>query len=105
MPPLHGNILRTYTPQDAQPVSSPRDLVARFHATEDDGHIIKIVRALLIAQGETRRFGDRAWVRIRDEDWVRVHCLLLRGVEGQPEDGQFVRAAGFEEAWVDVPKE
>lgn len=107
VPPLSTDILRTYTPPQAQQqASEPRDLLPRFHAIgDDDGHIIKVVRALLIAQEETRRHGggdSRPWVRIREEDWLRVHYLLLRGVEGQ--STKWVRTAGFDEAWADVPK-
>lgn len=107
VPPLSTDILRTYAPPQAQQqASEPRDLLPRFHAIgDDDGHIIKVVRALLIAQEETRRYGDgdsKPWVRIREEDWLRVHYLLLRGVEGQ--SAKWVRTAGFDEAWADVPK-
>lgn len=100
VPTLHPDVLHTYR---APPGDQPGDLLPRFHVIEDDGHTIKVVRALLIAQEETRRYATRPWVRIREEDWVRVHYLLLRSVEGQTM--RWVRSAGFDEAWVEVPKE
>lgn len=101
-PTLQSDILRTYTPKDKTAVSSPSDLLPRFYVTPDDGHTIKVVRALLIAQEETERWGKKDWMRIRGEDWVRLHYLLLDGIEGY--EDRWVRAAGFDEAWKDVPK-
>lgn len=81
---------------------SPRDLLPRVMEIEDDGHTIKLARALIIAQDNTRHFADRGWVRIHnDKQWLRIHHMLLHGVEGQP--GQWVRSAGFKEAWGEIP--
>lgn len=101
-PTLHSDVLETYTPRDANLVSSPRELLPRFYVTPDDGHTIKVVRALLIAQEETERWGNKEWMKVKGSDWLRMHYLLLDGIEGQ--DNRWVRAAGFEEAWEDVPK-
>lgn len=100
-PTLHSDILKTYKSLDKNPVSSPGDLLPRFYVTPDDGHTIKVVRALLIAQEETERWGAKDWMRIRGEDWVRLHYLLLDGIEGQ--EDRWVRAAGFDGAWENMP--
>lgn len=101
-PTLHADILKSYKPKDAQLVSKPQDLLPRFHALPDDGHTIKVVRALLIAQQESGKYAGRPWLRIKEDDWLRIHYMLLDGVEGQ--SSQWVRSAGFEEAWKEVPE-
>lgn len=100
-PTLHSDILKTYTPLDKKTVFSPNDLLPRFHVIPDDGHTIKVVRALFIAQEETERWGKKDWMRVGGEDWLRMHYLLLDGTEGNQD--RWVRAAGFDEAWKDMP--
>lgn len=100
-PTLSSDILKTYTPLDENTVSSPKELLPRFHVLPDDGHTIKVVRALLVAQEETNKWGTKDWIRVQDDDWLRLHYLLLDGVEGQ--ESPWVRAAGFEDAWKNVP--
>ncbi|CAG9999857.1 unnamed protein product [Clonostachys byssicola] len=103
-PPLHADILRTYMPaRDQKPVSHSRELLPRFHVIRDDGHTIKVVRAMLIGQEVSKPYVGKDWIRIHtDDDWLRMHYLLLDGVEGQ--SSQWVRSAGFEQAWEDVPQ-
>lgn len=69
---------------------------------DDDGHIIKVARSLLIAQQVTKPYSDRDWVRIKGEkEWLAAQYLLLDGAEGP--GATWVRAAGFPEAWAGVP--
>ncbi|KAF4120221.1 hypothetical protein GMORB2_3348 [Geosmithia morbida] len=111
----HEAILDTYTPQDERDraallaaggdghAQSPRDLLPRVHAIPDDGHIIKLSRALILIQERTAEFSDREWVRIRrDDQWLRIHYMLLRGVER--ESGHWVMSPGFKQSWRGVPK-
>ncbi|POR35944.1 Oxidoreductase AflY [Tolypocladium paradoxum] len=103
-PPLRlADALATYAPADAHPVAHARHLLPRFHAVVDDGHTIKTVRALLLAQDVSRKWAGRPWIRIEgDEAWLKVMYMLLRGVEG--DEYEWVRSAGFKEAWEGIPK-
>lgn len=103
-PPLRlADALETFVPGDARPVAQARDLLPRFHGAVDDGHAIKTVRALLLAQDVSREWAGRPWIRIEgDEAWLKVMYMLLRGVEG--DEYEWVRSAGFKEAWEGVPK-
>ncbi|PNY26018.1 Oxidoreductase AflY [Tolypocladium capitatum] len=103
-PPLRlADALETYAPGDARPAARPRDLLPRFHGFVDDGHIVKTVRALLLAQDVSRKWAGRPWIRIEaDEAWLTVMYMLLRGVEG--DEYEWVRSAGFKEAWEGIPK-
>ncbi|KAK5993227.1 Questin oxidase [Cladobotryum mycophilum] len=87
-------------PQDA--VSKPEDLLPRYHKIVDDGHSIKVVRSLLIAQELAGKHAGAPWIRFEDgETWLKVHYLLLKGAEAE---NRWVFSTGFEEAWEDIPK-
>lgn len=102
-PPLRLDFIRSYTPRDKTLVSKPRDLLSRFYPIPDDGHTIKLVRALILAQEVSEKYADRPWIRLRSEDeWLRVHYMLLDSTEKT--HTQWVRSAGFEEAWNGIPK-
>lgn len=102
-PPLRAEEVQSYAPKEKNLVSKPEDLLPRFHAIPDDGHTIKLVRALLIAQDMSRKYSDRPWIRIKNDDmWLKMHYMILDGNEKI--DPKWVRSAGFEEAWNEVPK-
>lgn len=102
VPPLSPSFIKKYVPEE-KPVSKPEDLIPRFHKIIDDGHLIKVVRSLLLAQDVSRKWKGREWVRLDgEEDWIKAHYMLLKGVEGQ--ETLWVRSSGFEEAWEGVAK-
>lgn len=102
-PPLQPQSIRAYTPKDAELVSKPEELLPRMRMIIDDGHTIKLVRALLIAQEVSKKYADRPWLRIQDDEvWLKIHYLLLDGNEKI--EPRWVRSAGFEEAWNEIPK-
>ena len=101
-PPLQPDAIRNYTPKEKDLVSKPEDLLPRFHRIAEDGHNIKLVRALLIAQQISQKYVDRPWIRMDDDMWLRAHYVLLDGNEHI--DPKWVRSAGFEEAWEEIPK-
>ncbi|UKZ70101.1 uncharacterized protein TrAtP1_011101 [Trichoderma atroviride] len=107
-PPLRLDAIKSFSPkrQASSSATKPADLVPRFHEIIDDGHTIKVVRALLLAQELSQKYAGRPWIRIADDEtWFKVHQILLQGTEGPQEPALWVRSAGFEEAWKNVPKE
>ena len=101
-PPLRPEEIQKYTPKEKDLAKKPEDLLPRFHALPDDGHTVKLVRALLIAQNLSKKYVDRPWIRIKDDDmWLKMHYLILDGNEKI--DPKWVRSAGFEEAWEGMP--
>lgn len=103
-PPLQPELLKTYEPRDTTLVSQPADLLPRIHKMDDDGHIIKVARSLLIAQEVSQPYADRDWLRIReDKEWLAAHYLLVDSVEsGGP--ATWARQTGFSKAWDGIPK-
>lgn len=117
-PRLDINELSSYVPKDirlgkAQSlVAKPEDLLPRFHAIEDDGHTIKVARSLLLAQRLSQRHLQQqnppSWLRIKDDEtWLKAHYMLLDSVEELDEkmgEARWVRSAGLEDAWQNIPK-
>jgi hypothetical protein len=102
-PPLRSDPLDTYKPKDPTLIAKPEDLLPRLHGAEDDGHIIKAARSLLIAQQASLPYADRTWIRIRsDAEWLATHYLLVDSVEAG--GATWVRSAGFPQAWGKVPE-
>ncbi|QUC18887.1 uncharacterized protein UV8b_03128 [Ustilaginoidea virens] len=104
-PPLGVQPIRDFrvSRDDASAAARPQDLLPRYHAVPDDGHLVKVARALLLAEQESGKWKGRPWIRLQDgRDWLNVHHMLLRGVEGQKT--LWVMGAGFQEAWKDVPE-
>ncbi|KAG6017215.1 hypothetical protein E4U54_008006 [Claviceps lovelessii] len=103
--PLRMSSIRDYAPQDDGRVSQPLGLLPKFHEIVDDGHVIKVVRSLFLAQEACRRWKGRSWIRLdQDEDWLQVHYMLLKGVQDQDQETRWIRGAGFPNAWKDVPR-
>ncbi|KAF4998487.1 hypothetical protein FGRMN_3106 [Fusarium graminum] len=107
-PALRGDLLREYKPQDGDNlVDKPEDLLPRIHEIMDDGHTVKLARALMLAQRVTKQYEDREWVRIKgDDEWLKAVYVLLdvNGEADRQGETLWVRSAGFEEAWKDIPK-
>ncbi|KAL3589307.1 hypothetical protein FPOAC2_11471 [Fusarium poae] len=106
-PVLRGDMLREYKPKDGDKlVDKLEDLFPRIHKIVDDGHTVKLARALMLAQRVTKPYQDRNWVRIRDDEWLKaVYVLMDANEEADSQEGtMWVRSAGFEEAWEEIPK-
>ncbi|KAJ0308329.1 hypothetical protein COL5a_000768 [Colletotrichum fioriniae] len=94
-PPLRLDDVKSYRPKDKD---EGKDLVSK---PTDDGHTIKVVRALGICQDLSAKYGDKPWIKIKDEEWRNLTYMLLDSTEH--DETRWVRSAGFEEAWKDVP--
>lgn len=105
-PPLSVHAIKKYAPlADTSPVAAPEDLLPRFHQVRDDGHTIKAVRALLVARRLSEEHKESRWIRISGDDvWINALYMLLDGSDTKLGTRKnWVRSAGFEEAWKDVP--
>lgn len=101
-PGLNAGRVKEYVSEEG--VRGWGELFERVREIADDGHLAKVVRALahgerVCAEWEGREEGER-WV-LKGEDWLRLGNLAVDSVEaGGP---TWVRSAGFEEAWKEVP--
>ncbi|KAF4445168.1 hypothetical protein FACUT_137 [Fusarium acutatum] len=107
-PALRGDLLRGYKPKDGDNlVRKPEDLFPRIHKVVDDGHTVKLARALMLAQRVTKPYENKEWVKIKgDDEWLRAVYLLLDANEEADRQGgtMWVRSSGFDEAWEEIPK-
>lgn len=104
VPTSHLSDIQTYTP--AHP-SGWDAIVTRVNALPDDGHASKVIRALMHGQQYCAPWESKnpEW-RVKGEDWVRMGHMAIDSVEragGSSTMSNWVRSAGFDEAWVDVP--
>jgi Questin oxidase-like len=84
--------------------SSGKDAFERVRALPDDGHASKLVRAFAHGAVVCRPFEDKQEFRIKREHWEKLGDMVVDSVEGAGGEGNWVRSAGFEEAWEKVPK-
>ncbi|TKA26333.1 hypothetical protein B0A50_05112 [Salinomyces thailandicus] len=97
-PEIRLDLIRKYEPK--QPASW-ESVQGRACSIEDDGHVSKVIRALAHGQKVCEPFEDREEFRVKRDDWLRMACSVIDSVEvGGP---RWVRSAGFDEAWKDVP--
>ncbi|TDZ33445.1 Oxidoreductase ptaJ [Colletotrichum spinosum] len=81
---------------------SPRDMSKVLHDFGDDGHAIEQARATAVCHELTRSCADRPWAVLRgDETWRTVQHMVVDAVQGPGR--LYVRGAGMEEVWKDVP--
>ncbi|KEZ39645.1 hypothetical protein SAPIO_CDS9579 [Scedosporium apiospermum] len=103
-PPLDFDKAMEYTPKDKTPASKLEDLLPKFYHIADDGHSIKLARATVLCHNILQKYQDKPWVRIRGQDtWLKLMHLLV-DVTVDPKGVRWVRDAGFDSAWDDVPK-
>lgn len=91
--------IRNYRPQ--QP-SGWEDIRRRVIAISDDGHAAKLVRALEHGQHVCQPYASRDEFRIKHDDWLQMGHMAIDSVEHQSSP-RWVRMAGFDEAWSDIP--
>jgi hypothetical protein len=98
-PPLLLDEVRNYEPKKEN--QSWDDIFRRVTEHEDDGHAVKLVRAIRHAQVASEKYEGREGFRIGGDMWLKIGNMAIDSVEGcEKEDGKsWVRSAGFEEAW------
>ncbi|KAH7033090.1 uncharacterized protein B0I36DRAFT_361808 [Microdochium trichocladiopsis] len=108
-PELSLDKITSYTPKN--PTREPdHDLVVRVHNIDhDDGHAIKLLRAVGAAKKFTEPFrrdvnsAAQLHLQLRDDAiYNKIYHLVADAVESG-ESGRWIRGAGDPEAWQDVP--
>lgn len=89
------DLLRNFTPK--KPESDWKELTERVFQVRDDGHVLKLLRALRFAEEQSKKVGDQEGFLLKDQDWLKAGNMLAEIAERDGEN--FVRGAGFDEAW------
>jgi hypothetical protein len=72
----------------------------------EDGHAIKLVRAVKHGEEVSKKYEDEEWCKIKDFMWLKIGNMVVDSVE--EEGATWARSVGFEQAWEeykDRPKE
>jgi len=109
-PAINLSEIHTYAPLHPSTTTSSADpwdaIIARVNEFPDDGHAAKLVRALAHGQKICEPYEGREEFRVKGRDWLRMGHMAIDSVEMTKRfgmNGTWVRSAGFEEAWADVP--
>lgn len=87
------------------------DVLERLCEVPDDGHAVKLGRAVRVAEGVCEGFEGRGgegkvvegegkgkW-RVKGAMWEKIGNMVVDSVEGSEGGERWVRNAGFERAW------
>ncbi|KAI1414298.1 hypothetical protein F5Y13DRAFT_188398 [Hypoxylon sp. FL1857] len=98
-PPLRLDELVSYVPKK---VRSTEELLRRVQDLEtDDGHAIKLFRAVGTGQTVSVKYEDKDWIKIKGDLWDKVNHLIVDSLEAP--DPRWVRGAGDPKAWDEMP--
>ncbi len=81
-------------------LTRPTEIIARLHTFPDDGHAIKLGRAVVVCRNICKKYEDEGkdWLVVKGDDmWKNVCHLIVDSVEAP--GPHWVRSAGFDEAW------
>jgi hypothetical protein len=68
-----------------------------MYLVPDDGHAIKLFRAVKIGKETSKPYEDKKWIKIKGDVWNQIAHMVVDSVEAP--GPRFVRNAGFDEAW------
>jgi hypothetical protein len=97
-PEIRLQDIREYKPKQPSGLDEIEDRVCRL---PDDGHASKLVRAIAHGQQICKPYESREAFRLKQDDWLQLAHMAIDSVES--EGANWVRSAGFDEAWKDVP--
>lgn len=95
-PDIRLDLLRNLTPK--KPASEWKELTERLFRLPDDGHVLKLLRALRYAEAQAKEVGDQEGYLLRGQDWFKAGNMIVDIAEGKG-DSNYVRGSGFDEAW------
>jgi len=101
-PELHLNEITDYVPASQSPNQTSWDGVfQRLYQYsldgKDDGHAVKLGRAVKNAEQVSRGFEAREGFRVEGGMWGKIANMVIDSVEDSGET--WIRGAGFDEAW------
>ncbi|KAI0845544.1 hypothetical protein F5Y00DRAFT_265496 [Daldinia vernicosa] len=98
-PPLELDNIATYVPR-AGKLAPVDEQLPLMYALEEEGHGIKLFRAVSIAQNLCEKYEDKPWARIKGDMWARISHLVVDSFQTEP---RWVRGAGEDESWDVIP--
>ena len=75
-----------------------KGIFERLFEFQDDGHAVKLGRAVAHGEQISQKYEDEDWAKIKSFMWEKIGNMVIDSVEDT--GNHWVRSAGFEEAWV-----
>ncbi|KAI5867171.1 hypothetical protein GGS23DRAFT_612275 [Durotheca rogersii] len=100
-PPLSLENVASYVPTDKS--IGPADAqLPRVHALDDDGHAIKLFRALILGRELSEKYGDRDWANVKGDClWTRLIHLMVDSAESP--GPRWIRSKMLGASWAFIP--
>ncbi|TVY18131.1 Questin oxidase, partial [Lachnellula arida] len=99
-PPLLLEEISTYVPAKLEKGDGEwPGIFQRLWELKDDGHAIKLGRAVRNGELTAEKYGDVEWAKIRGFMWEKIGNMVIDSVED--EGVPWARSVGFDQAWVD----
>jgi hypothetical protein len=76
-----------------------KGIFQRLFEYQDDGHAIKLGRAVANGEQVSKEYEDEKWAKIKGFMWEKVGNMVIDSVEDT--GVRWARSVGFEEAWKD----
>jgi len=83
--------------------SANKDAFRRVIDLPDDGHASKLVRAFAHGAVVSKPYEQDERFRLKQRHFEKLGDMVVDSVEGTGEEANWVRSAGFEEAWKKIP--
>ena len=76
-----------------------KDIFTRLFQFPDDGHAVKLARALANAEQISKAYEAEEWAMLKGPLWEKIGNMAVDSVEDAGRN--WLRGAGFEEAWAE----
>lgn len=105
-PELRVKEIQQYVPK--QEGNGWDGIVRRVDALEEDGHAAKLVRALAHGEAFCQEFETQGQsaedLPVQSYMWLNLGHMAIDSVEGDHQEGRWIRNCGFPSAWKNVPE-
>ena len=97
-PPLLLEEVSTYVPTKLEAGDAEwKGLFQRLFEYDDDGHAVKLGRAVANGEKQSKGYEDESWAKIKGFMWEKIGNMVVDSVEDS--GATWARSVGFEEAW------
>ncbi|CAJ2508118.1 Uu.00g093040.m01.CDS01 [Anthostomella pinea] len=97
--PLSVDKITSYVPRDKKP-GPAIELLPRIHSLEEDGHVVKLFRAIGVGQNASKEYEDKDWMKIKGDLWTKIGHMVFDGAETP--GPTWIRGSGDPDAWKEV---
>ncbi|KAI1133837.1 hypothetical protein F5Y05DRAFT_400713 [Hypoxylon sp. FL0543] len=100
-PPLRFDQFTSYVPRDKKVVPT-EELARRVQDIEnDDGHAIKLFRAVVLGRTVSEKYEDKEWIKIKGDLWTKLNHLIVDSLEAPAP--RWIYGAADPKAWDEMP--